>query len=107
MLRYLLSMIKNEYKIKEKVWLSPGMSGWYFVSISKKDSKEIEKRFDFLKRGWGSLKVSVTIGTTKWKTSIFPDKKSETFLLPIKSEVRKKEKIKNNDIVTLLIEILL
>ncbi|WP_320159276.1 DUF1905 domain-containing protein [Acinetobacter bereziniae] len=28
-----------------------------------------------------------------WKTSIFPDKQSEGYLLPLKAEIRNKEKI--------------
>ena len=45
------------------------------------------------KRGFGSLRVEATIGSTTWKTSIFPDSKSATFLLPIKKDVRTNEHI--------------
>jgi hypothetical protein len=37
--------------------------------------------------------VSAAIGNTTWKTSIFPDSKAGAYLLPVKAEVRKKEKI--------------
>lgn len=43
--------------------------------------------------GWGSLPVTAVIGKTSWKTSIFPDKKIGAYLLPLKSEIRKKENI--------------
>ncbi len=45
------------------------------------------------KRGFGSVRVLVTIGSTTWKTSIFPDTKSRSYVLPIKKDVRKKENI--------------
>jgi hypothetical protein len=47
----------------------------------------------------------VTIGQTVWKTSIFPDSKSGSYLLPLKAEVRKKEKIGVGDTLTFSIEI--
>ena len=58
-----------------------------------------------MKRGWGSLPVKVAIGETSWNTSIFPDKKLGSYLLPIKSDVRKKELISAGNIVQLSLEI--
>jgi hypothetical protein len=37
------------------------------------------------------LRVKVTIGATEWQTSIFPDKKRATYVLPVKQAVRKAE----------------
>ena len=55
--------------------------------------------------GFGSVPVIVMIGKTRWKTSIFPDKRSGTYLLPIKAEVRKKENIMSEDIVSVTVQI--
>jgi hypothetical protein len=44
-----------------------------------------------MKAGWGSVRVTAKIGSTKWTTSIFPDKALGTFLLPLKAQVRKAE----------------
>lgn len=96
---------KNVYRIRAKVWLYPGMAGWHFITLPKKQSAEITKLFGILKQGWGSLPVLVTVGKTSWKTSIFPDKKRGAYLLPLKAEVRKKEGIKVGDTPTFLIEI--
>lgn len=93
------------YKFKEEVWLYPGMSGWHFVSLSKKQSEEINKNFHKRKKGFGSIPVVVTIGKSNWKTSIFPDKKSQSFLLPLKANIRKKEGIFAGDRITFLIKI--
>ncbi len=93
------------YKIKSTVWLYPGMAGWQFVTIPKKQSKTITQTYGALKKGWGSLPVLVTVGKTKWKTSIFPDKKIGAYLLPLKAEVRKKEDIKLGDTIALALEI--
>jgi hypothetical protein len=65
---------KGTYKLHSKVFRYPGMSGWHFIGIPKKQSEEIKKHFGTHAKGWGSLPVHVTLGKTKWKTSIFPDK---------------------------------
>ena len=99
-------MTKNLFKIKSEVWLYPEMPGrWHFASVPKKQSEAIRKSFGEMKRGWGSLPVRITLGKTSWRTSIFPDKKSGTYLFSLKSEVRRKEGIQAGDIKTFAIEI--
>jgi hypothetical protein len=99
-------MAMNKFKIKEKVWLYPGATPWHFVSVPKKESEKIKKKFGADARGWGSLPVAVTLGKMKWKTSIFPEKRSGEYILPLKAEVRKKEGVMNGDIISFTIEIL-
>jgi hypothetical protein len=94
------------FKVKAKVWLYPGMAGWQFATIPKKQSQIITQTYGALKKGWGSLPVMVTIGKTKWKTSIFPDKKTSSYLLPLKAEVRKKENIKLGNTLLITLEII-
>ncbi len=91
--------------MRAKVWVYPGMAGWHFVTVPKKQSGNIKRVFGDIKRGWGSLPVMATIGKTTWKTSIFPDKKRGAYLLPIKAEVRKKEDIMHDDLITCLLEV--
>jgi hypothetical protein len=98
-------MKDNQFTLQAKVWLYPGMAGWHFITIPADVSEEIKDRFGDKKRGWGSLPVEVTVGTTTWKTSIFPDIKAQAYVLPIKSDVRRKEGIVANTSVTLLLEI--
>ncbi len=81
------------YSFDAEIWLHSGEAAWHFVSLPKKLSKEIKSEFGDMARGWGSLPVKVQIGGSKWITSIFPDTKSNTYLLPVKSEIRKREKI--------------
>lgn len=95
----------NEYQLDATVWLYPGMAGWHFVTIPQDVSDDIKKQFGDLKRGWDSLRVKVTVGKSTWETSIFPDKKSKGYLLPLKADIRKKEKIIADKEITLLLEI--
>jgi Domain of unknown function (DUF1905) len=89
------------YSFQAKVWLWQGKGTWHFVTIDPELSQEISSMFGYLKAGWGSIPVAVTIGNSIWKTSIFPDKKSAGYLLPIKSSVRKAENIKEGGVVNI------
>jgi len=93
--------------VRASVWLYPGdASAWHFVTLPKRTSAVIRKRFADSARGWGSLPVMVTVGATRWKTSIFPDRKAGAYLLPLKADVRAKEGIGVNDRVALSVEVL-
>lgn len=92
--------MKLEYKLKEKLWLYEGKAAWHFITIPPKVTKNIDFYFRMNKGGWGSLPVTVKIGDTIWKTSIFPDSKSKCYLLPIKAIVRKQENLNNGDVVS-------
>lgn len=84
--------MKKEYKIKAKVWVYPGSGAWYFVNLDKKISAGIRKVYPK-----GFVKVRAQIGKTAWDTSLFPHKQSTSYLLSIKSAVRKKEDIWDGD----------
>ena len=95
----------NQYQINAKIWLYPGKAAWHFVTIPQEISEDIKSLFGDRAKGWGSLPVEVTIGSSVWKTSIFPDKKEGAYLLPLKAEVRKKENIHLGDSLNFLLEI--
>lgn len=98
--------MQKTYTINAKVWLHPSETGaWYFVSVPPDITKEIDFYFAHVKRGWGSLPVVATSGSTTWKTSIFADKKTNSYLLPLKAEVRKKEGIKPGQEIALILEL--
>lgn len=85
--------MSNEFNFTAKVWLYPGEAAWHFITLPKDLADQIHDEFGERKRGWGSLRVKVAIGETTWETSIFPDKQSQSFLLPLKAAVRKQENI--------------
>jgi hypothetical protein len=82
------------------------MAGWFFLSVPKAAAAKIKKTQAGRPRvGWGSIRVVATLGNSKWKTSIFPDKKSGTYLLPLKAAVRKKEGMGDKDTVAYIIDL--
>jgi hypothetical protein len=98
-------MLKKIFQVEAKVWLYPGMAAWHFVTIPSEVTKEIDYFYAQLKKGFGSLPVKVQMGETSWETSIFPDKRTASYLLPLKSTVRKKEKIKVGETILFSLEV--
>ncbi len=96
----------KKYIFTVKVWLYPSdAAAWHFVTVPKKESTDIKMRYAEYTRGWGSLPVVVTIGKTVWDTSIFPDSKTGTYIVPLKKEVRKKEGLMKGDSVKVAVSI--
>jgi hypothetical protein len=98
--------MKTTYSFKAKVWIYPGDTAWHFVNVPKKEAEDIRKNFGHTSRGWGSLPVEVNIGKIKWKTSIFRDNKSASYLLPLKSAIRQSTDIENGDSIFVSIKVI-
>ncbi len=91
---------KKEYHMKGRVRVYSGTATWYFIMLPVNGSRRIKKDFGDIARGWGSIPVFVTIGSTSWRTSLFPDKKAGAYLLPLKADVRKRENIRSKNLVS-------
>jgi len=94
-----------KYGFSSKVWRHPAPEGWYFVSLPRAISKEIREQFKFQEQGWGRLKVSAQTGMSTWTTSVWFDTKRQTYLLPVKAEIRIKEKINEGSSMKITIRI--
>jgi len=79
---------QNSFSFTATVWEHEGTGSWHFVSLPEDEADDIEEMFGGNARGFGSLRVDVTIGSTRWRTSIFPDAKRQTYVLPVKKAVR-------------------
>ena len=77
-------------------WSAKESDNWVFVRLPTDEADAI-KEMVTVKRGFGSVPVGVRCGTTEWRTSIFPDSKSGSYVLPIKKAVRKAETIDIGD----------
>ena len=72
------------------LWEYQGESPWVFATLPNEVAGEIESRVPE-KGGFGSVKVEVTLGNSVWRTSLFPDRESGSFVLPVKKEIREAE----------------
>ena len=88
-------------KFQAELWKYQGKAAWFFVTVPHEESLQIKYRNLLSVRGWGSIPVDVTIGETSWRTSIFPEAKSGCYILPIKKEVRKKENLSEDSLISI------
>lgn len=87
------------------VWLWQGDSAWHFVSLPENISDEIADLMEGRLRGFGSVRVEVTSKGTTWSTSIFPDTKRGTYILPLKKQVRRELDVSEGSRVTLTLHV--
>jgi hypothetical protein len=85
------------YRFTAEVWLHQGEAAWHFLTVPGDVSDDIEARTADQRRGFGSVRVDVTVGATTWSTSVFPDTAREAYVLPVKKEVRRAERIDAGD----------
>lgn len=102
-------MVDLSFNFQGECWLWAGeKAAWHFIRLPQEKSAEIKffnENLHEKKRGWGAVRVEVTIGKTTWQTSIFPDAKSGSYLLPTKSSVRKAEGFAAGDLVEVQLHI--
>lgn len=87
------------------VWDARRPDTWTFVTLPVDASEEIRERFGAARRGFGSVRVRATIGTSSWLTSIFPDKSRGAYVLPVKAAVRRAQRLGEGDPVTVRVEV--
>lgn len=78
----------DQFTFSAEVWVWPGDTPWHFISLPQEVADEIEVLAQGKERGFGSVPVDVSSGDTHWRTSLFPSKQAQTYLLPVKKQVR-------------------
>jgi len=86
-------LLKYEFTGKADSYQEGDVCGWHFLFFPKDLAKEIRQNHKWQEEGWGRMKATVKIGGSEWRTSIWFDTKNGTYLLPLKAEIRRKEKI--------------
>jgi len=82
-----------------EIWFWRGPAPWYYVTVPEDESGELEATARAVSYGWGMIPVTARIGTTQWTTSLFP--KDGGYVVPLKADVRRAEKLDVGDEVTL------
>lgn len=97
--------VHRSFRFTSELWLAQAEAAWVFVTVPASISDEIAETVT-TPAGFGSVRVSVTIGTTRWDTSVFPDSRRGTYILPIKKQVRATESIDVGDEVEVDLKLL-
>ena len=77
---------------------------WVFVGLPVGESEEIRDLAGGLRRGFGSLRVRATIGSSTWTTSIFPGRAG--YVLPVKRSIRVAQALDVGDTATVTVELI-
>ncbi len=96
---------KIQYKFSARLWQHNSPGGWFFVSLPKNISKEIRENLQWQEEGWGRMKARAVIGKLEWNTAIWYDRKKNTYLLPIKADIRNKACLTLDKSITVSISI--
>ena len=95
-----------EFEAELWLWDARQADTWTFVSVPPDLSEEIRDRAAARPpAGFGSVRVMVTIGTSTWRTSVFPGDDGR-YDLPVKKAVRRKEGVEAGDRVRVRLEVL-
>ncbi len=94
------------FESKLWIWDARRDDSWTFVSLPAEESEEIRELTSGQRRGFGSVRVRVTVGTSVWQTSIFPDSASSVYVLPIKRAIRTAQSLDVDDIVSVTVELI-
>jgi hypothetical protein len=93
------------FEFDADLWLYEGDAAWHFVTLPADVSDDIEALTSTVRRGFGSVRVRVTVGKTTWSTSVFPDSKRGAYVLPVKADVRRREHLSAGSQVTVGLEL--
>jgi len=86
-----------------ELWFWKGPAPWHFVSVPDPQSAELEAASAMVTYGWGMIPVEAGIGDTRWATSLWP--KDGLYVLPVKTWVRKAERLELGDVVTVRLSV--
>lgn len=89
-------MLTLKFETKLIHWKGP--APFFFAPIPDAQGAEIRRISKLVTYGWGVIPVEAEIGGVPFRTSLFP--RDETYLLPVKMEVRRRAGITEGDTVS-------
>ena len=80
----------DEWDFDAELWPADGADAtWVFLTLPAGVGEDV-RLLSGPPSGFGSVRVEVAVGSTTWRTSVFPDKR-RGFVLPVKQAVRRAE----------------
>jgi hypothetical protein len=98
--------VTSSYSFRAELWQYPGEAGWHFLTLPADVADDLREQAAAFRKGFGSVKVTAEISGHAWQTSVFPDSKSGSYVLPVKKAVRTAARIGDGDEVAVQLEIL-
>jgi hypothetical protein len=88
-----------------ELWAWEGPASWVFLSLPLEFAESVKLAGFLSPRGWGSVRVAAEADGVRWETSLFPDKSSGSYILPVKAAVRRKLGVSAGDRLSLSLDL--
>jgi hypothetical protein len=88
-------LVQFSFETRVVYWRGP--SPFFFAPIPPQYVEELRQVSKAVTYGWGMVPVEAQIGDVVFYTALFP--KDETYLLPLKADVRRKTNITAGDLI--------
>ena len=98
-------MAGQTFMVTEELWLHDGPGGWHFITLPPDVTDDIRAGVGGAPRPFGAVAAQLTIARTTWSTSLFADTRRQAYLLPVKADVRRAERLEDGDRVTVTISL--
>jgi len=89
------------YEMTAEVWRSDGPGDRYFVTLPDDVAQAVREKFGGSHQAVGSLPVSVALGKSIWSTSLYADNASNSYVIAIKDDVRRRELVREGQVISL------
>jgi len=89
--------------VSGELWYWRGPSPFHFITVDDEAAEMLHAVANAVTYGWGMIPVEARVGDTVWATSLFP--KEGTYLVPVKSAVRRSEQLAVGDVVTVALTV--
>jgi hypothetical protein len=80
-----------------ELWYWRGPAPFHFVSVPDEECGALEAASPLVSYGWGMIPAAVRIGRTDFRTALWP--RDGGYVVPVKTDVRRAEKLELGDTV--------
>jgi len=95
------SQVRFSFDTRIIEWRGP--APYFYAPVPAEHLEELRRVAKIVSYGWGCVPVEAKIGRITFTTSLFP--KADTYLLPIKTAVRRKTNVTAGDMISVLMTI--
>ena len=92
------------HHFEAEIWASASVGSWAFVTVPRDVGDEI-RMLSGPPTAFGSVRVEVTVGGSRWRTSVFPDR-LKGYVLPLKQAVRRAEDLEVGEVVRVCLRLI-
>ena len=95
-----------ENYFEAEIHLYEGHTKWHYVTLPVDIAVKIRNHRTDHNRSIEEIRVEVTVETTTWRTTLFHNKASKSYLLPLKANASKKGSMRVGDTLTITLTVL-